>query len=168
MWAPDYKLLVIAALTLVCGVQTVRLHTEETAHLQSKLNHNEALRGIADKTVRAQQAVAAYQQAISAELVAKDQQHTKELTYAHSENNRLRLAARAGTVSVRLKGYACTGSTGTVPTPTFTSSLGHGRAETDGELRENFFDHRAALTLAESQIRYLQDYARTCQKEPTP
>ena len=166
MMLPDYKQIVIAVLAIALGIQTVRLHSESTAHLKTQKNHAEKLQALAEKTTKAHQAVAAFQAAVSRTLADKDQQHTKELNHAKTENDRLRLAARADAASVRLKGHNCTAGASAMPTTTGTGSVGHAGTAIDGELREAVFDHRAAVVAAEAQIRYLQDYARICQQTP--
>ena len=166
MFQIDYKQIVIAVLAIAVGVQTMRLSREVSAHLKTKKTHAEALKDLSEKTTKAHQAVAAFTASVSRTLAEKDQQHTKELNHAKTENDRLRTAARSGSASVRIQGYNCAASASAVPAATFASSLGNGRTEVAGELRENIFDHRAAVIAAQTQIKYLQDYARICQQEP--
>ena len=122
---------------------------------------------------RAEQAAAAYAAvekaaaAVREELAAADQKHTEEMSHAKTENERLRAAARAGTVSVRLEGH-CAGHAADLSETPFSSSLGHGVPALDAELRERVFDHRAAVIQAENQILYLQDYARLCAAGAAP
>lgn len=156
----------ICALVVLVGITTWQLSTERQAHLRTKAEHAAVLRNLAEKTAAAHKAVAEYQQAVSAELAQKDQQHTKELSHARTENDRLRTAARTAAVRVRVKDYDCTASASAVPAPTFSGSLGDGRAATHAAFQERVFDLRDAVITTEAQIKYLQDYARICQKMP--
>ena len=156
-----------AALLLFAGVQTVRLSAEQAAHARTKTAHAVVLKDLAEKTATAYEAVAAAAATMRTELAAADQKHTKEMSNARNENERLRAAARAGAVSVRLEGH-CAGHAADLSETPFSSSLGHGVPALDAELRERVFDHRAAVIQAENQILYLQDYARLCAAGAAP
>ena len=106
--------------------------------------------------------------AVREELAAADQKHTKEMSNARNENERLRAAARTGAVSVRFTSADGPSPTADLSETPFASSLGNGTLTIDAELRERVFDHRAEVIQAERQILYLQDYARACEKGGTP
>ena len=153
-----------AALLLFAGVQTVRLSNEQAAHARTKTAHAGVLKDLAEKTATAYEAVAAAAATMRTELAAADQKHTKEMSNARNENERLRAAARAGVVSVRFTSAGGPGPTADMSETPFASSLGNGTLTIDPELRERVFNHRAEVIQADQQIKYLQDYARTCAK----
>ena len=165
---PNIKELFIGAaflaLVFLAGVQTVRLSAEQAAHARTKTEHAVVLKDLADKTAAAYEAVATAAATMRTELAAADQKHTKEMSNARNENERLRAAARAGAVSVRFTSASGTGSAADMPETPFASSLGNGTLTIDPELRERVFNHRAEVIQADQQIKYLQDYARTCAK----
>ena len=155
------------AVVFLAGVQTVRLNAEQVAHERTKTSHAQVLHGLAEKTAAAYAAVEKATAAVREELAAADQKHTKEMSNARNENERLRAAARTGAVSVRPEGH-CAGHAADLSETPFSSSLGHGVPALDAELRERVFDHRAAVIQAENQILYLQDYARLCAAGAAP
>ena len=157
-----------AALLLFAGVQTVRLNNEQAAHANTKTEHAGVLKDLAEKTAAAYEVVAAATATMRTELAAADQKHTKEMSNARNENERLRAAARAGAVSVRFTSADGPSPTADMSETPFSSSLGHGVPALDAELRERVFDHRAAVIQAENQILYLQDYARLCAAGAAP
>lgn len=157
-----------AALLLFAGVQTVRLSAEQAAHARTKTAHAGVLKDLAEKTATAYEAVAAAAATMRTELAAADQKHTKEMSNARNENERLRAAARTGAVSVRFTSADSPSPTADMSETPFSSSLGNGTLTIDPELRERVFDHRAAVIQAENQILYLQDYARLCAAGAAP
>ena len=156
------------AVVFLAGVQAVRLSAEQAAHARTKTAHAVVLKDLAEKTATAYEAVAAAAATMRTELAAADQKHTKEMSNARNENERLRAAARAGVVSVRFTSAGGPGPTADMSETPFSSSLGHGVPALDAELRERVFDHRAAVIQAENQILYLQDYARLCAAGAAP
>ena len=157
------------ALVFFAGVQTVRLGAEQAAHQRTRTAHAEVLQDLAEQTAAAYALVKQAFTAMRAEMETADRKHTQEMTHAKTENERLRVAARAGTVSVQFAApHHGAGHAGDLPATPFASSLGHGAPAVDAELRERVFDHRSAVIQAEHQILYLQDYARTCAKGITP
>ena len=152
------------AVVFLAGVQTVRLNAEQVAHERTKTSHAQVLQGLAEKTAAAYAAVEKATAAVRAELAAADQKHTKEMSNARNENERLRAAARTGAVSVRFTSADGPSPTADMSETPFASSLGNGTLTIDPELRERVFNHRAEVIQADQQIKYLQDYARTCAK----
>ena len=157
-----------AALLLFAGVQTVRLSNEQAAHARTKAEHAGVLKDLAEKTAIAYESVTAATAKMSAELAAADQKHTKEMSNARNENERLRAAARTGAVSVRFTSASGPGPTSDMSETPFASSLGNGTLTIDPELRERVFNHRAEVIQADQQIKYLQDYARLCAAGAAP
>ena len=82
------------AVVFLAGVQTVRLNAEQVAHERTKTSHAQVLQGLAEKTAAAYAAVEKATAAVREELAAADQKHTKEMSNARNENERLRAAAR--------------------------------------------------------------------------
>ena len=156
------------AVVFLAGVQTVRLNAEQVAHERTKTSHAQVLQGLAEKTAAAYAAVEKATAAVRAELAAADQKHTKEMSNARNENERLRAAARTGAVGVRFTGTDSPSPAAGMSETPFSSSLGNGTLTIDAELRERVFDHRAAVIQAENQILYLQDYARLCAAGAAP
>ena len=99
---------------------------------------------------------AARQQAVG-EL---DSHFQKELSHAKSENARIRTAARAGAVVVRIPGASCPVGPGAVSATASAGRMGDAAVQVDAQLREAVFDHREALIEAEKKIGYLQGYIR--------
>ena len=157
-----------AALLLFAGVQTVRLSAEQAAHARTKTAHAVVLKDLAEKTATAYEAVAAAAATMRTELAAADQKHTKEMSNARNENERLRAAARAGAVSVRFTDPGSPSPAAGMSETPFASSLGNGTLTIDPELRERVFNHRAEVIQADQQIKYLQDYARLCAAGAAP
>lgn len=135
---------------------------ERVAHADTKAMHAAVLADIATKAAEAHRRVNAAREQWSREFAALDLRHHQELTHAQSENTRLRTAARAGSVVVRIPGANCPVPAGDLPQATSTGGVVAQAAEIDAELRERVFDHRQALIDAEAQISYLIDYASKC------
>ena len=152
------------AVVFLAGVQTVRLNAEQVAHERTKTSHAQVLQGLAEKTAAAYAAVEKAAAAVREELAAADQKHTKEMSNARNENERLRAAARTGAIGVRFTSADGPSPTADLSETPFSSSLGNGTLKIDAELRERVFNHRAEVIQADQQIQYLQDYARTCAK----
>lgn len=169
---PNIKELFIGAaflaLVFLAGVQTVRLSAEQAAHARTKTEHAGVLKDLAEKTAIAYESVTAAAAKMGTELAAADQKHTKEMSNARNENERLRAAARTGAVGVRFTGTDSPSPAAGMSETPFASSLGNGTLTIDAELRERVFDHRAAVIQAENQILYLQDYARLCAAGAAP
>ena len=89
-----------------------------------------------------------------------DSHFQQELSHAKSENARIRTAARAGAVVVRIPGASCPVGPGAVSATAATGSMGDGAVQVDAQLREAVFDHRETLIEAEKKIEYLQGYVR--------
>lgn len=128
---------------------------------QLKSDHATVLVSIATKTLETERQVRASGEAWAAAIAAQDAKSTEELNHAKTENNRLRAAARAGTASVRIHGAICPDHSG-LPEAAPGARLGAPEAEAQGELRERVFDLREAVIEAETQIDFLQGYARAC------
>ncbi len=135
---------------------------ERVAHAHTRAEHAAVLAEIAQQTAAAHQRIAEAREAWARDFSAIDTRHQKELTRAQSENARLRTAARAGSVVVRIPGARCSGPAGDLSETAGAGSVGAQSAEADAELRERVFDHRQMMLDAEAQINYLIDYAQTC------
>lgn len=160
-WLAMLAAAILAALLALAWRQGGAAARAELAAVRAQ--HADVLRQIAEKTLAAERAVHTASQAWAGQIAALDTQHSKELTHAQTENDRLRAAARAGTVRVRIPG-ACAGTAAgrDLPAPGSASGVGDAAAEADGALRERVFDLRGQIAQAERQIAYLQDYATTC------
>lgn len=145
---------VVAALSLAIFAQRDAASSERLAHAKT-------LQQIAEKTAAAHQRVAAARDAWQRDFAAMDTRHHQELTHAQADNDRLRRAVRAGTASVRLKAAVCPDH-GAVPEATTPGELEHAGTTLDQHVQQLVLDHRDAITAAERQIAYLQDYAARC------
>lgn len=154
--------LCVAVLALAFAGQREITATERAAHAATRAVHAETLRDIARQTADVYQRVNAAREQWGRDFAALDARHHQELTHAQSENTRLRTAARAGAVVVRIPGASCPGPAGDLPQAATAGRVGTQAAEIDAELRERVFDHRQALIDAEAQIGYLIDYASKC------
>ena len=86
------------AVVFLAGVQTIRLNAEQVAHERTKTGHAQVLQDLAEKTAAAYVAAEKAATVVRAEIAAADMKYTKEISDAKTENERLRTAARAGTV----------------------------------------------------------------------
>lgn len=138
---------------------TSSLRTELT---DTRRQHAQTLGEIASKTADAYKALNQMRDAQATAFAEMDARHTKELIDAKVENDRLRAGARARSVVVRIPGASCPADPDPVPETASAGGLGHAAAEADAALRERVFDLREALISAETQVEYLQGYARRC------
>lgn len=153
-WSALAWSIAVGALALAFVGQRELTATERAAHADT-------LRAIAQATAEAHQRVAAARDAWARDFAALDTRHHQELTRAQADNDRLRAAVRAGTASVRLKADVCPDN-GAVPETTTTGELEHAGTTLDQHVQQLVLDHRDAITAAERQIAYLQDYAARC------
>lgn len=159
LWA---WVIVVAAMSVSIFAERDVANQERMAHEKTKTSHALVLADVAAKAAEVHRRVNAAREQWSREFAALDLRHHQELTHAQSENTRLRTAARAGSVVVRIPGANCPVPAGDLPQATSTGGVVAQAAEIDAELRERVFDHRQALIDAEAQISYLIDYASKC------
>lgn len=134
---------------------------ERVAHAHTRAEHAAVLAEIAQATADAHQRVNAARDQWQRDFSALDTRHHQELTHAQADNDRLRAAVRAGTASVRLKAAVCPDH-GAVPETTTTGGVEHAGTALDQHVQQLVLDHRDAITAAERQIAYLQEYASKC------
>ena len=151
----------IAALVALLGLSQVKLSAEKEAHANTRAGHAEVLRDLADKTLKAYQAVVAEDDARKAAVAALDEKHTKELNDEKAKLEKLRADVAAGRVGLRVNA-TCTPTAGTdVPQTTSTTGVADaaGPRLTDSAQRD-YFRLRDGIATARQQIAGLQDYIR--------
>lgn len=151
----------IAALVALLGLSHVRLSSEKEAHANTRAGHAMVLKDLADKTLKAYQAVVAEDDARKAAVAALDEKHTKELNHEKRKLETLRSDVRTGRVGLRVNA-ACTPAAGTdVPPAASAASVvdATGPRLTDTAQRD-YFTLRAGIETSRKQIGGLQDYIR--------
>lgn len=151
----------IVGLVLAVAGQQVRVAGEKSAHQKTKADHAEVLRDLADKTLKAYQAVVAEDDARKAAVAALDEKHTKELNHEKRKLETLRSDVRTGRVGLRVNA-TCTPAAGTdVPPAASAASVvdATGPRLTDSAQRD-YFTLRAGIETSRKQIEGLQDYVR--------
>ena len=151
----------IAALGALLGLSQVRLSSEKEAHANTRAGHAEVLRDLADKTLKAYQAVVAEDEARKKAVAALDAKHTKELNDEKAKLEKLRADVATGRVGLRVNA-TCTPTAGTdVPPAASATSVvdATGPRLTDSAQRD-YFTLRAGIETSRKQIDGLQDYVR--------
>ena len=151
----------IVGLVLAVAGQQVRVSDEKAEHQKTKADNAEVLRVLADKTLKAYQAVAAEDDARKAAVAALDEKHTKELNNEKLKLETLRDGVRTGRVGLRVAA-TCTPTAGTdVPPAAGATSVvdANGPRLTESAQR-NYFTLRAGIETSRKQIEGLQDYVR--------
>lgn len=154
-----WKELLILCLVLALGGQELRLNNEKAAHQQTRTNHVVVIKDLADKTLKAYQAVVAEDVTRKQSLAELDTQHTKALNEAKSLITRLQSDVAAGTRRLRLQA-TCSPSTGAgMSQATSTTSLDDAQAPrlTDSAERD-YFSLRTGIETTQKQLAGLQDY----------
>lgn len=149
----------MVGLVLAIGGQQLRLNNEKAAHQQTRTNHAEVLKDLADKTLKAYQAVVAEDTTRKQAVAALDTQHTKALNEAKSLITRLQSDVATGTRRLRLQA-TCSPSTGAdLSQVTSTTSLDDAQAPrlTDSAERD-YFSLRTGIETTQKQLAGLQDY----------
>lgn len=154
-----YLWLLLATSLLAFFVQHAQLAREKAAHQQTKTNHAVVLKDLADKTLKAYQAVVAEDVTRKQSLAELDTQHTKALNEAKSFITRLQSDVANGTRRLRLQA-TCSPSTGAgLSQATSTTSLDDAQAPrlTDSAERD-YFSLRTGIETTQKQLTGLQDY----------
>ena len=151
----------IVGLVLAVAGQQVRVVGEKSAHQKTKADNAEVLRVLADKTLKAYQAVVAEDEARKAAVAALDEKHTKELNHEKRKLETLQSDVRAGRVGLRVNA-TCTPAAGTgVPqAPGATSVVDAGAPRLTDSAQRDYFTLRAGIETSRKQIEGLQDYVR--------
>ena len=151
----------IVGLVLAVAGQQVRVVGEKSAHQKTKADNAEVLRVLADKTLKAYQAVVADDEARKKAVAALDAKHTKELNDEKAKLEKLRADVAAGRVGLRVNA-SCAPAAGTgVPSATGAASVvdATGPRLTDAAERD-YFALRTRVETSRKQIEGLQDYVR--------
>ena len=151
----------IVLLLLALAGQQVRVSDEKADHQKTKADHAKVLRDLADKTLKAYQAVVADDEARKKAVAALDAKHTKELNDEKAKLEKLRADVAAGRVGLRVNA-TCTPAAGTdVPSAAGATSVvdATGPRLTDAAQRD-YFTLRAGIETSRKQIEGLQDYVR--------
>ena len=151
----------IVVLLLGMAWQQTRVAGEREVHQATKTTNAEVLRDLADKTLKAYQAVVAEDEARKKAVAALDAQHTKELNDEKAKLEKLRADVAAGRVGLRVNA-TCTPTAGTdVPPSAHAASMvdATGPRLTESAQRD-YFTLRAGIETSRKQIEGLQDYIR--------
>ena len=151
----------IVGLVLAVAGQQVRVAGEKAEHQKTKAENAMVLKDMADKTLKAYQAVVADDEARKKAVAALDAKHTKELNDEKAKLEKLRADVAAGRVGLRVNA-TCTPTAGTgVPSATGATGVvdATGPRLTDSAQRD-YFTLRAGIETARQQIAGLQDYVR--------
>lgn len=151
---------VIVGLVLALAGQQVRVSNEKADHQRTKAQHAEVMRDLADKTLKAYQALADEQTAHAQAVAALDKKHTKELTDARTENSRLADAVRSGERRLRLRASCPATGTGVPQAPGATGVADGPGPRLDDTAERDYFRLRDGIATAQQQIAGLQDYVR--------
>lgn len=151
----------IVVLLLALAGQQVRVAGEKSAHQKTKADNAEVLRVLADKTLKAYQAVVAEDDARKAAVAALDEKHTKELNNEKLKLEKLRADVAAGRVGLRVNA-TCTPTAGTdvSQAPGATSVADAGGPRLTDSAERDYFTLRAGIETSRKQIGGLQDYVR--------
>ena len=151
----------IVALLLALAGQQVRVVGEKSAHQKTKADNAEVLRVLADKTLKAYQAVVAEDDARKAAVAALDEKHTKELNHEKRKLETLQSDVRAGRVGLRVNAKCpAPAGTGVSQAPGATSVVDAGGPRLTDSAERDYFSLRAGIETARQQIAGLQDYIR--------
>ena len=151
----------IVVLVLAVAGQQVRVADEKAEHQKTKAGHAMVLKDLADKTLKAYQAVVAEDDARKTAVAALDEKHTKELNHEKRKLETLQSDVRAGRVGLRVNAK-CPAPTGAgVPQAPGATSVADaaGPRLTDAAERD-YFSLRTGIETARQQIAGLQDYIR--------
>ena len=151
---------VIVGLVLALAGQQVRVSNEKANHQKTKTQHAEVLRGLAEKTRAAYEAVMTDQTARAQAMAALDNKHTKELTDARTENSRLADAVRSGERRLRVRASCPATGTGVPKASGATGVVDGSGPRLDDTAERDYFRLRDGITTAQQQIAGLQDYVR--------
>ena len=151
----------IAALVALLGLSQVKLSSEKEAHADTRAKNSAVLQGLADKTLKAYQAVVAEDDARKAAVAALDEKHTKELNHEKRKLETLQSDVRAGRVGLRVNA-TCTPAAGTGVSQASgaTSVVDAGGPRLTDAAERDYFTLRAGIETARQQIGGLQDYVR--------
>ena len=151
----------IAALVALLGLSQVKLSSEKEAHADTRAKNSAVLQDLADKTLKAYQAVVAEDTARKTAVAALDEKHTKELNDEKAKLETLRGDVAAGRVGLRVNA-SCPTPAG-VGVPQTTSATGVADAagpRLDDAAERDYFRLRDGIATARQQIAGLQDYIR--------
>ncbi len=158
-----YALLaLLLGMSALAGLQLNRLHDEQRAHAQTRQEHAEVLRALAQREASLARAALEKQESLARALAESDRKHTEELSNALSENDRLRAAVRAGDVRLRVRAV-CPAAPARADVPEAAPAAGVADAATPrltADAEQAYFDHRAAAEQVKRMLLGLQDYAR--------
>lgn len=156
-----WYVIAIAALVALLGLSQVKLSSEKEGHQKTKADHAVVLRDLAEKTLKAYQAVVADDEARKKAVAALDQKHTEELNNEKAKLETLRGDVAAGRVGLRVNATCAPAARTGVPQTTSATGVADATAPglTDTAKRDYF---RLLDRIAESkqQILGLQDWAK--------
>lgn len=151
----------IAALVALLGLSQVKLSSEKEAHANTRAGHALVLKDLADKTLKAYQAVVADDAARKAAVAALDQKHTKELNDEKKKSDDLRDCVRTGRCGLRVNASCSTPAGAGVPQTTGATRMADAAGpRLDDAAERDYFRLRDGIATARQQIAGLQDYIR--------
>lgn len=151
----------IAALVALLGLSQVKLSSEKEAHANTRAGHAAVLQDLADKTLKAYQAVVAEDTARKAAVAALDQKHTEELNNEKAKLETLRGDVAAGRVGLRVNASCAPAARAGVPqTTSATGVVDAAGPRLDDAAERDYFRLRDGIATARQQIAGLQEYIR--------
>ena len=159
-----WYVIAIAALVALLGLSQVKLSSEKEGHQKTKADHAVVLRDLAEKTLKAYQAVVADDEARKKAVAALDEKHTKELNDEKAKLEKLHSDVRSGRVGLRVNA-TCTPTAGTDVPPAASAASAASVVDATGPrltdaAQRDYFTLRAGVETSRKQIEGLQDYVR--------
>ena len=156
-----WSVIAIAALVALLGLSQVKLSSEKEAHADTRAKNSAVLQDLADKTLKAHQAVVAEDTARKAAVAALDQKHTEELNDEKAKLETLRGDVAAGRVGLRVNATCPTPAGAGVPQTTSTAGVADAAGpRLDDAAERDYFRLRDGIATARQQIAGLQEYIR--------
>lgn len=150
----------VAAVLGLCG-QTIQLYKEKAAHQETKTQHAEVLRDLADKSSNAYRLVLKAQVSSTQATNDLDSKYTKELNAAKLQISNLQSAVSAGNVRLRIQA-TCEPTTRTgLSKASLSTSMDDAKVPrlTDSAERD-YFALRDGIETTQKQLEGLQNYVK--------
>ena len=156
-----WYVIAIAALVALLGLSQVKLSSEKEAHANTRAKNSAVLQDLADKTLKAYQAVVAEDTARKAAVAALDQKHTEELNDEKAKLETLRGDVAAGRVGLRVNATCAPAARTGVPQTTSATGVADAAGpRLDDAAERDYFRLRDGIAAARQQIAGLQEYIR--------
>lgn len=156
-----WYVIAIAALVALLGLSQVKLSSEKEAHANTRAKNSAVLQDLADKTLKAYQAVVAEDTARKAAVAALDQKHTEELNNEKAKLETLRGDVAAGRVGLRVNATCAPAARTGVPQTTSATGVADAAGpRLDDAAERDYFRLRDGIATVRQQIAGLQEYIR--------